>query len=1118
MKRKFLSFFPIFGIHLISFVLTTLHFLQALDAPWVFQVPHVGQVLTDGGYYLERNLGGSSISPEFTFQIQLFYANTIQDRGLMGASWSIPQLDSRLLVKEKYLLWIRPDGNAIWLIPEEKEGFFHDQEGTWEAKRINSQFTEIRNLDGWVYTYKETYPYRVESPTQRAVEFEWQKNKLKEVFLVDMPSKKSRSIISCTYNDSGRLTGLQLANGKHEFQYETLKSGLLNAWKRPDGTVEKYGYEEIGNLIQIVEEKKETNWETQFIPPIKDRKPDESTEAKKDPANQWLIFDGVNSYEYPQPEKKKPKEVGEVVFIDALKNRTSHKLSRNRGINEQTGADGLAQKVFYYRAPGQKYDNKLRRIQSGDQILLDNRYEKALGRLTESTDQNGVTTFYEYPPTKIGSTHQNRSLLMKPIKVYRGTRKDKKLVLEFEYDEDGRLLRKVDEYGKETNWFYNNRGETEKVVDPEGKATLFQYDLWGRITLVKSGDAQEFVEYDDQDRIKSRTGTDGIKTVFVYDNQSRVLKVMRNGDLAVEYVRDSTGNVIGEKNAAGQIKKIERNEKGQVTAEILPGGMEIHYGLDSLGRKISQTDGMGNTFTFSYDSADRMTEQKNPLGQPQIWKYNDQGRLMERGNGVQIIKYDWDDHGRLLGLDYGRTGEKVAYVYDQLGRLIEESTPTLKVLHFYDDYGRLLAWQAKRSDKTDQVLRFSYNGRGQRTAFVLSEFVPEQKAQNNHAGIASHYDALLQQENIFDSQGRLSEIKVNGRSFVSYVFDGRNRIMQKKYSNGMTATLAYDPQGRLSKVQYDASFFTTPLRLEYEWDSLSQLARRTWNDEIQRFVYSEGGQLLKVYQEISKTPLDKPSRGVLLESYAYDKAGNMTEKNIQGFTTKMTYNNANQLIASESNGRKLNFVYDTAGRVIKTVDQNQKLAGNLQTIGWLDKTIAITKPDLTRVGFDYYPDGQLAAKGTLPKLEALPESVPDPKPASSGGMKISDFLSAFQTAKKALHLQESIDLTPSKDQASFEVNEIYVWDDLALLRKGDDLFVNEPHPSGGAVLAKIKKGNPSQIQYHLNDMLGTTLAFVEGEHVTTKPLTAFGQPRPMNAAISTTPEAIPIPAVESLDR
>jgi hypothetical protein len=102
--------------------------------------------------------------------------------------------------------------------------------------------------------------------------------------------------------------------------------------------------------------------------------------------------------------------------------------------------------------------------------------------------------------------------------------------------------------------------------------------------------------------------------------------------------------------------------------------------------------------------------------------------------------------------------------------------------------------------------------------------------------------------------------------------------------------------------------------------------------------------------------------------------------------------------------------------------------------------------------------------------------------------------------------------------------EEYLWDGLALLRRGGEIFINEPHPSGGAVVASYSIKNPGVMTFYLNDLLGTTLATVRGSEVEFKPLTAFGQPlrapapatAPAATAITPAPPTNPLPLSPTL--
>jgi hypothetical protein len=83
--------------------------------------------------------------------------------------------------------------------------------------------------------------------------------------------------------------------------------------------------------------------------------------------------------------------------------------------------------------------------------------------------------------------------------------------------------------------------------------------------------------------------------------------------------------------------------------------------------------------------------------------------------------------------------------------------------------------------------------------------------------------------------------------------------------------------------------------------------------------------------------------------------------------------------------------------------------------------------------------------------------------------------------------------------------ETFPWDGLALLRRNNTLYIVEPHPSGGVPVASYQIGAPGTMTYFLNDMLGTTLATLEGGVIRYEKLTTFGEAR---RRVTTSPAAV----------
>ena len=126
-----------------------------------------------------------------------------------------------------------------------------------------------------------------------------------------------------------------------------------------------------------------------------------------------------------------------------------------------------------------------------------------------------------------------------------------------------------------------------------------------------------------------------------------------------------------------------------------------------------------------------------------------------------------------------------------------------------------------------------------------------------------------------------------------------------------------------------------------------------------------------------------------------------------------------------------NYAYDAAGRMIKEGNKTYEY-------GWLDKVLKVTENGKTLADFEYHNNGQIA---------------------------------------KAIR--------PDK-------TENFLWDGLALVKRDDTKFINEPHAGGGNPVLAIQDVDVDKSKAIFTDMLGTSLGSTVEDQYNNISKTSFG--------------------------
>ena len=1036
---------------------------------WEFKPPRVGSVVPPSAWMVDRPLATVTISPEFTFPLQLVYFSSRSERGAFGDKWFCPQLESTVLPRGKgVLVWTPPSGGVIGLfVKKNNAGHFTDPEHGYLAK-VTGALTTITGKDGWEYLYRTGRLVTVHAPSGRQLEYGFTGGNLIQVTFRDNVSSQSRSVLSLTRQSNDRVVGLSVNGVQYQFAYGNGADGRLVLLTRPGvRDPEKFEYNRDGLLSSVaVPGGAPLLFKSEFVKFEKGQQHDDP--ADKNKTGNWrLTDDGVFSYSYDK---------NGVTARDRSGGWQSYAFAQNRGVETSRNSGGEELIKYYFRAPGRKHDGKLRRVEKNERVLLENFYDKKTGNLIESRDEAGVSTFYEYPaPRKreaslfVGvSTRADDSACDKPVRILRANGKGgRDLVVAIEYDGAGRVLSRTEPGNKITRLSYNARGEIESLTDPAGVRTTMNRDAFGRVNSIVKGDQRQTVVYDDSGRVKSKVQPDGQTTEFSYDPAGNLAAVKQNGVTVTTYQRDANGQVTGQADAIGRATRIERDARGNLTAEHQPNGTVTRYEYDAAGHRTAQIDGKGNRITFRYDQGGRLIEQKNPLGQTLTWTYDSEGRLTGRTNGVQTVTQTYNENGRLKKIDYGAPGEKILYTYDQKGRARKLATPTNCMTLYYDEGDRIIARQFTRGD-TKRVIRYSWDTMNRKIAVILSEKCTKPITKGDRkAKAADGYTVLQQTEYAYDQVGRLLELKSNGECVCRYKYDTQGRLMLRNYGNGVSSKHDYDKYGHLTRMEIGGGVIAKPLVLTCQWDSSGQILSRSWNNETQKFTNNSNGRIL-TESFFGAVPPKLSDR-------------NEIDSTVSAFGAVVVENSASGAVENINNNGKCP---KEGIRYCDESNQNKSAIAprNAKTCryGYFDKIMSLELADGTYFGFDYYPDGKLAVQALIPQLAERNKLTTHHNPSG--------------IIRHLIGLENDEETEQSTEQAVMNncAREEFVWDENALICKNKVTFAVENSVRGIPVTSVHGFEKPQT--YFINDIYGTTLALINGMNVYPIPLQSACSP------------------------
>jgi RHS repeat-associated protein len=556
----------------------------------------------------------------------------------------------------------------------------------------------------------------------------------------------------------------------------------------------------------------------------------------------------------------------------------------------------------------------------------------------------------------------------------------------------GNLLSETYADGASRRWTRDDLDLVLTETDELGRVTTFTRDARRRITRIDYPDQTfETFTYNDFSEVLDHGLRNGASERFTYD--ARGLRTSHTD--ALGNLTTFTYSVRGPANPApsdllesvtdplGRATRFEYDERGQLIAQILPGGALREFAYDDFGNRIRSVDELGAVTLTGYDEFKRVVSVTDPLGRSTLYDYSNgpsgsacgSCSMNEKPTAVTLpsgkvtrMTYDlaWQKLSETQGFGTPEAAT-TAYLYNAAGRVAKITDPLGKATVFqYDRRDR----RVSAHDPLGNTTAWTYDAAGNQ----LTEKRPD------NAVTTTAYDAMNRAVSVrdannqttalaYDAEGNLVAITDARGSVTRFGYDLRNRRISKTYPDGSAETWGHDavgnpvlrrtPSGKLATSLYDnrnrlvsTDWSDATPDVAFAYDAAGRVVAATSSASALSYLYNAAGELVSETQEI-RAPQAQPARTV---GYRYDADGNRAALMYpDGSETTYGYTARNQLATVSAGGPPplATYGYDLAGNRIRktlengtstayTYDAAQRLLGVNHTLGTAPLNIAYT--------------------------------------------------------------------------------------------------------------------------------------------------------------------------------
>jgi RHS repeat-associated protein len=368
------------------------------------------------------------------------------------------------------------------------------------------------------------------------------------------------------------------------------------------------------------------------------------------------------------------------------------------------------------------------------------------------------------------------------------------IAVRYEYDDSGRITRRVDDLGRVTAYEYDALDRTVRAVHADGTVVTHSYDALG--DLLATQDANGTViqhQHDLAGRLTRRDVTPGQGVAndttfetFAYDGAGRLVSAANDATQVLRRV-DSMGNLL-EDAIDGVPVVCEPDAEGNPLTCVYPSGRSFGFSYRPDGRASTVSFGGEVVAAFNYLGGlglerARYTDLPGNAFIDELTSYDDAGRfdrlavVRDDGSGQRTALDDrtftWDNAGnRAFAADtlQGGSGFTHEYAYDSANRLLRSDSET---------------------DMGEVVIGYTLDGVGNRTMVSGGADAGPYSADPMHQYTSTPFDARS-----YDAMGNTRSMNGGGVN-ATLAWNYKHELVRWEDAvSGRVVRFVYDALGR----------------------------------------------------------------------------------------------------------------------------------------------------------------------------------------------------------------------------------------------------------------------------------------------------------------------------------